>query len=52
MIVMTYTDDGDALNAVGEPSGLVFGVFCGHDESQRYKRGLLMMVLSCVLCCS
>jgi hypothetical protein len=27
---MTYSDDGNSLNAVGETGGLVFGVLLGH----------------------
>jgi hypothetical protein len=30
MVRTAYTDDGYALDAVGEARGLVFGVFLGH----------------------
>jgi hypothetical protein len=35
----TYAHDGDAFDAVGEASGLVFGVFLGHVVKSLYQVG-------------
>lgn len=44
----TYTDDGDALNLVGEASRLVFGILGGHDDRGELFAGLDM---SCRMGC-